>query len=111
MVVINVDNEKSKSEEIKAYVDEKIKEVMESIQEEREKAARKISELEKMVTEQKAEIESLKKETSDLNGKIVHTETNMINDKVISVNNLEKGSYFIVIYSDNQKIIKRFIKQ
>lgn len=71
MVVINVDNEKSKSEEIKAYVDEKIKEVMESIQEEREKAARKISELEKMVTEQKAEIESLKKETSDLNGKIV----------------------------------------
>ena len=44
---------------------------MESIQEEREKAARKISELEKMVTEQKAEIESLKKETSDLNGKIV----------------------------------------
>jgi len=48
---------------------------------------------------------------TNLNGKIVHTETNMINDKVISVNNLEKGSYFIVIYSDNQKIIKRFIKQ
>ena len=48
---------------------------------------------------------------TNLNGKIVHTETNMINGKVISVNNLEKGSYFIAIYSDNQKIIKRFIKQ
>ncbi len=48
---------------------------------------------------------------TDLNGKIIYLDDEMQNGKVVNVHHLEKGCYLINIYTENQKIIKRFVKQ
>lgn len=48
---------------------------------------------------------------TDLNGKTIHVETNMTNGKTVSLDNIEKGTYFITISSENKRTVKRFIKQ
>lgn len=46
---------------------------------------------------------------TELNGKIIFTQTQ--NSNTINVENLTKGLYFLEIYSGNQKMISKFIKE
>lgn len=46
---------------------------------------------------------------TELTGKIIFTQTQ--NSKTINVENLTKGLYFLEIYSGNQKMISKFIKE
>lgn len=48
---------------------------------------------------------------TDLNGKTVLTKNNVTNETTISLGTIEAGSYFLTFSSENQKVIKRFIKQ